>query len=162
MKYRFKKGARVSGDAQAVGEALDKIRRRKAGLTPRTCVDAARPEGHVLHPHFEWDDAKAADCYRLDQAREVIQAVVVDFEEVENPPRAFHSVVVQLTDDTAERRYEPLSRILENESYRTQVLNETRQTIQQLIAKLEGLEAEELLISLHASHEAAERLIGAQ
>ena len=38
-------------------------------LTAQAVVDAAREEGSPLHGFFEWDDNKAANEYRLLQAR---------------------------------------------------------------------------------------------
>jgi hypothetical protein len=39
-------------------------------------VECARPPRSPLHSHFCWDDTKAAEQYRLWQARELIQVVV--------------------------------------------------------------------------------------
>jgi len=44
-------------------------------LTARAIVDAATSPGHELHGRFEWDDAKAADRHRLDQARALVRVV---------------------------------------------------------------------------------------
>jgi hypothetical protein len=41
-------------------------------ITPEKVVDAARDPDCPAHDLFEWDDAKAASKYRLDQARELL------------------------------------------------------------------------------------------
>jgi hypothetical protein len=58
--------------------ALIKLEKRvKAGglaeLRPQDVVDAARDPKHILHDQFTWDDAEAAERYRLMQARELLR-----------------------------------------------------------------------------------------
>ena len=57
-------------------------------------VDASREESAPLHPVFEWDDRKAAECYRVVQAGSLIRNVTVKIEEVPRmePVRAFVNV----------------------------------------------------------------------
>jgi hypothetical protein len=52
---------------------------RKNGnrLHPEDVVNAARDPESVLHSHFTWDDSKAADEYRLFQARRLIATVKI-------------------------------------------------------------------------------------
>lgn len=77
---------------QVIGDALSAIATANGGrLTPVAVVDSARDPSHPLHVHFEWDDAKAAESFRLEQAREIIRVVRVEDDERE-PPRAFLSV----------------------------------------------------------------------
>lgn len=80
-------------DPQVMGEALQKIADAADGrLTPHDVVVAAENKRHVLHRFFEWDDEKAANSYRLEQAREIVRIVRV--EERPNMPavRAFVSI----------------------------------------------------------------------
>lgn len=79
-------------DAQVIGDSLEEIRLGSGGeLRPRAVVDAAKKPDHPLHPHFEWDNKKAAERYRLGQARGLIRAIRrVDDDEV--PRRAFISI----------------------------------------------------------------------
>lgn len=49
--------------------------------TPQNVLDLARNENSELHKCFEWDDSKAAESYRLQQARNVIQHLVIKFDE---------------------------------------------------------------------------------
>jgi hypothetical protein len=82
-------------DPQIIGEALDEIAAGQGigGLDPKPVVDAARSSNHPLHPHFEWDDAKAAESFRLDQARNLISLVrVVDAESKDGTSRAWQSI----------------------------------------------------------------------
>jgi inactivated superfamily I helicase len=68
--------------------ALEDIRKKNAGiLRPADVVEAARPVKSVLHRHFEWDDSKAAEQYRLEQARDLIQVCVTVIESPEDPDK---------------------------------------------------------------------------
>jgi len=62
--------------AQIAGEELENIEHRNGSITPQAVVDAARPEGSVLHNIFEWDNDKAAEQYRLSQAGTFIRCIV--------------------------------------------------------------------------------------
>lgn len=90
-------------DPQVFGEALADIANKTQGeLTPHAVLEAARAKKHPLHPHFEWDDALAAEAFRLDQARSIIRVVrVVDREAEDGTRRAFVSVATK--DGTAYR-----------------------------------------------------------
>lgn len=78
-KYRFRDSYRAPKGISpgSVAEELATIQEREGALTPPLVVDAARPEDAVLHPVFEWDNEKAAEAYRMKQARELIRAVEV-------------------------------------------------------------------------------------
>jgi hypothetical protein len=82
-----------SADAQTIGDALAKIAEENGGrLTPRLAVAAARDESNPLHPCFEWDDAVAAEAYRLSQARAVIRLIRIESDGEEDGAPAFLSV----------------------------------------------------------------------
>lgn len=100
IKYVFREDepqrikAAGKADPQVIGEALEKINEASKGeLTPKAVVDAARATRHPLHRHFEWDDAIAAESFRLDQARNLIRIIrVEDTSTTEGTARAFISI----------------------------------------------------------------------
>ena len=53
--------------------ALRALEDRQGRLTPNALVAAARDEDHPWHDSFEWDDAKAAQSHRVEQAREILR-----------------------------------------------------------------------------------------
>jgi len=71
--HRFCNGV----DAQAAGEALERIREEEGAIAPAVVVQRAKGAAHPLHPCFEWDDATAAYEHRLHQARGVVKSLVV-------------------------------------------------------------------------------------
>jgi hypothetical protein len=100
IKYCFKEDGFLNikeatkADPQVLGEALEKISAKAAGhLVPSAVVDAARDRKNPLHKHFEWDNATAAEAYRLDQARCLIRCIHVQSDETESGyARAFLSI----------------------------------------------------------------------
>ena len=57
-----------------VEKVLSDMVNAHGSITPQMLVEEARNESHALHHYFEWDDALAADKYRLRQATEMILA----------------------------------------------------------------------------------------
>ncbi len=73
--YEFKKGSRINLNAEKTYEELQTIKRNNISniLEPPEVVEYARnnPQSE-LHKGFEWNDSKAAEQYRLQQARQII------------------------------------------------------------------------------------------
>lgn len=132
MVYQWKGAAHVSHlDPNACGavfEALDRAGR----LTPACVVFEARSEQSPLHGGFEWDDARAADAHRLNQARHLLRAIVVVRDDVETntvPIRAF----VTVTDEQAEKPqtvYTSMEAALADPVKRAQILTRARKELQ--------------------------------
>lgn len=81
-------------DPQKIGATLAVITEKGGGhLTPLAVVNAARDRKHILHKHFEWEDALAAESFRLDQARSLISCIHVENAEAgSGVARAFMSI----------------------------------------------------------------------
>lgn len=59
-------------------------------VSPEEVLEKAKDENSELHKCFEWDDTVAANKYRLQQARQIIQLIVkVPEKEDEQPTRVF-------------------------------------------------------------------------
>lgn len=84
-KQKIEPKADGNGDAPEFRADVDVVRVELAkiggnGTEPlraQNVVDAARPVTSPIHALFEWDDGKAAENYRLSQARRLIQIVMV-------------------------------------------------------------------------------------
>ena len=56
-------------------------------------VEDARDPKSVLHSHFEWDDRKAAELHRTDQARALIRSIrIIDEDDDDQSRPAFLSI----------------------------------------------------------------------
>lgn len=86
MDYQFKKGTRVKGvTAQVVGEEIEAIRQQDGIVLTEKVVAVAKDKSSPLHSAFEWNNSKAGHQYRLIQARQMINAVEVVYEESTEP-----------------------------------------------------------------------------
>lgn len=108
MIYQFKNGRGLGNlKAQAVGEELSLIHETHGSLTPALVVQESKPKTALLHSCFEWNDKKAADEFRVYQARQVINCVhVVPETPNAKPVQAFINVRVyeDSKDDPHENR----------------------------------------------------------
>lgn len=82
----FRKGARNHGVPVEVAVPVLKQLHDEGRLNSRVVVDESTPKEAPLHPCFEWDDAVAADNYRLKQASTLIRDIRV-IEEVSTAGR---------------------------------------------------------------------------
>lgn len=71
-----------------IREALEAIR-KSGGLTPTRVLRVAKNPDSILHPRFEWDDAKAGHQHRLWQARQLISTKVFKPEGTERLLRSY-------------------------------------------------------------------------
>ena len=77
--FAYAEGYRARVPADVAGPALLELAgdRGLEGLPASEVVASARPEQSPLHDVFEWDDATAAEEYRLEQARGLVRSVCV-------------------------------------------------------------------------------------
>jgi hypothetical protein len=121
MIFEWTEGSRFSVPAQTAGEELERIRRRHKGeLEPAVVVKESRSRKSPLHACFEWDDVRAAQMHREEQARLLIRSVRV-VEEAAEPQRAYVNVKT-----TKGSRYVPISTAMANVLMRRQVLKDAK------------------------------------
>lgn len=79
MKHAFREGFHNIGkiDPESAAAELSRIRTIHGALTPAVIVEEAEVESSPIHPHFEWDDTKAAAAHRQQQASQLCRAIIV-------------------------------------------------------------------------------------
>lgn len=100
MVYKFSYRATwYNVPAQQAGEHLRALKEKHGELDKYILLEDSRAEDALLHNCFEWDDTKAAEGFRLNQAQSFITnitCVIVDDEGKETEPvRAFVNVADQ-------------------------------------------------------------------
>ena len=63
---------------KAINDEISRIYNENGTITPDLVVKVASDPKNVLHHLFEWDDAKAGNAYRVDQARQIITSVKIN------------------------------------------------------------------------------------
>lgn len=105
-EYTAERGSRFSNtDAQKIGPEIVALS-ENGDVTPRDVVDAARSSNSALHSYFEWNDKKAADLHRVEQARNMLRSINIKYIENGQPKeaRAFQVVSKGAYED-APRKY---------------------------------------------------------
>lgn len=95
-------------DAQKVAEEISSI---GLSVQPEEIVDKARDKSTELHKCFEWDDTKAAEKYRVYQARQIVCHLIV--KEVNKESQKQEVRFFYKTDK--QEGYKPVSYIMRNE-----------------------------------------------
>lgn len=102
----WKPGSRYGADAQKVANEIFSI---GDSATPAQILEKARDTKSELHKCFDWNDAEAAEKWRLQQARNIVCNLV--YKETSNEP----SPSIRLFFKTdSESGYKPTSLILQN------------------------------------------------
>jgi hypothetical protein len=132
---------KMVGVPQEVVAALEKMRRDSNGtIAPEKVVEEARDDNSPLHVYFEWDDDKAAQAHRLEQARGLLRRVRIIYHEPETPTVVRIAAYVS---PPASRRHDDGGYRLASEMVReyasADVLYEIAATIETLTKKLRGL-----------------------
>lgn len=140
--YEYKVKGLYSVPAQVAGELFEKLEASDTGLTPQAVVDASRPEDAPLHNEFEWRDDVAAEKYRCEQARKMINVVIVKSvdrdEEEETGKRVYDRAFVSTPDGIGS--YHSLHTTLNNEVWKAHLLMSAKREMEQFIAKYRQIE----------------------
>lgn len=83
-KYSWKSGYSYKVSAETVGNVLEKIERDKGSATSEDFLEYSRNEDAETHEMFEWDDAIAAEKYRLRQSAQIINQLQIEITYEEN------------------------------------------------------------------------------
>tara|TARA_R100001244_G_C5142194_1_gene128101 strand:- start:74 stop:616 length:543 start_codon:yes stop_codon:yes gene_type:complete len=98
IPYVYTPGSRLKGDAQVVGEELQRITGLHGGQLNHVdpIIEEARSVTSPLHDQFEWDDSIAAQEHRRYQARRLLACIRIVSESSEGPEtyRAFVNIQI--------------------------------------------------------------------
>ena len=105
---------------EKVIEEILKVKEKK-GLTAEAIIEQAKNKTSSLHNLFDWDNTMAAEKWRLQQARVLINEVKVIVED--QIYYAFENVSVAVNEtDATKREYYSRQEIIETESLRAKVV----------------------------------------
>uniref|UniRef100_A0A6M3XSX5 Uncharacterized protein n=1 Tax=viral metagenome TaxID=1070528 RepID=A0A6M3XSX5_9ZZZZ len=126
---------------EQIARELETVRKNSPDgiLRAEDVVEYARDSSTVLHSQFEWDDNKAAQEYRIWQARHIISVTVTVLPRVNGSIRAY----VSLTPDrhTEGGGYRQVARVLRNKSQRDQMLDDALADFKRFEEKYKVLKA---------------------
>ena len=138
-QYSWGDGWSPNMDANIVGGVVEKIEAEHGAVTKELLLEESRPEDAATHSLFEWDNDKAAEQYRLEQARHTISALRVVYvtpEKEEIAVKAFINVS-ELTDKA---RYRNVEVALTEEDSREVYLKRIRNELEAFIRRNRNIE----------------------
>lgn len=104
-------------------------------VSPAQIVEYARKPNAELHRCFTWNDAEAANKYRIFEARQVVCNLIIRKEKGEKqeptPIRLFHKI--------ENGHYKPLTLIVQNEDEYESLLRQCKEALQSLKRKYSSL-----------------------
>ena len=118
---------------------LTQMAKRNGGiLKVDDVLEEAKNVNSVLHQHFEWDDSEAAEHYRRQQARALIQRCRI--QSVESEPVKIRAFVSLPTDREHGGGYRLTTEVMGDEYLKDEMLRDIRMTIQRWTKKLNLLD----------------------
>lgn len=137
IQYRAAEGSRLSDrDAEVIATFLNKL--YPNGATPEEVLQAAKRSDAPaeLKSKFTWDNKKAAEQYRISEARRILRAiqVIIVSEGKEVKTRAYNSIVPHGSDHKV---YVPMQIVFSTPSYASQVVEDARRELESWKAKYE-------------------------
>lgn len=124
-------------------------------LHPKAVIEAARPESSPLHTHFEWDDDKAAEDYRLWQARALISQVRVHLV-TPSGKKVASQVFVSLKSDRDKGGYRTMVDVLSHKDMRNELVRDALTDMQNFTQRYNTLR--ELATVRHEMGKASKKL----
>jgi tRNA A37 N6-isopentenylltransferase MiaA len=152
MEIRLKKGSRVKSDATTIFNAVEAAK-IDGDVDLQTLVDQARPKDAPLHNEFTWADKKAANQWRLHEARRIVQSIEIVHHDTP-PTRAWESVKVEVVAETPEEKpqrrqvFRSVNEIMADPVARNDLLVQAIRDYQSLRRRYAGLQE---LAKVHAA-----------
>lgn len=135
--YFWRVGAKIKLDPQKAGEHLLRLTTQCQGsLSAAQVLEEGRDPDNFLNSHFDWDDSTAAEKHRLNQARQLLNCIIMvdQDKKIVEPARVFVSL------KTIERRaYIPLITVLSDPTLRRATLDEALKEIERFKEKYRHL-----------------------
>ena len=138
--YKFRNPGLWKGvSADDAAAELNRIREKRGSLKPEFVVEESKDKNAVLHNCFTWDNKKAAELWRKQQASDLIRNIVciVVNENVETEIRAFVNVI---TGTLPDRSYTPVTEAILDDTAYKDLLAQAKAEMESFINKYSQIE----------------------
>lgn len=115
-----------------IKKELERIESEHGVIVPEAVVEAARDPGCPLHEHFTWDDSKAAESWRIVEARKLIARVRVEMVGQQQSTYNVRAFTHLSTDKTG---YRSLSNITADASLSETLRRDLAKDLERLVSK---------------------------
>ena len=108
--------------ADVVGSIMEEIEEEFGAVTKENFLDRARPSDSPTHALFEWNDAVAAEKYRLGRSGRIINNLDIQITHKDNKPRQVRAFV-NVSDGKDKGSFIGIVRAMSNNDTRRRVIN---------------------------------------
>lgn len=141
MVYQYSwKGMVQPVSAEKVALHLQKLEKKNGEVTKQAFVDSARSERSPMHKLFNWNDEEAAEKYRLYQARNIINSLVVTVIENDEETISTKVFVNPGSSEHTKGSYINIRKAMNSEDTRNQVLEDARREARWFMDKYKNLQ----------------------
>lgn len=139
----------MSNKYQTIKAEFEKLFARHGKLTPEIIVEEASKKTSKLYPFFEWNNAKAAHQWRLEQASMFLRTIKVTIEKPDGEEvttRAYvcikQTIEGEDEEDTHRRgEYQPIDVVLADDRLTKQMLEDAKRELRSFQRKYHNLRA---------------------
>lgn len=138
MVYEYSwSGPERAVSAEKVAKHIEHLEKQFGEVTSKTFLDSARDEDSEMHSLFEWDDTKAAEHWRMQQASVIIASIRVNVVEEEREPIRTRAYVQH---EPRQSGYISVGKALSEEDKRNKVIMQARKEASWFIEKYKAFE----------------------
>jgi len=124
----------------SITDELAQLERVHGGsIPPKAVVEFAKDPNTALHSQFEWDDGVAAEKWRLVQARRVLRVYVEPVDLGMSDKVTVRAYVSLPSDRKTGAGYRPIRDVLDNETWRKELLSTAKAELKFFRAKYKTL-----------------------
>ena len=131
MEVKWKINGIYKADATKVYEEIG-----NENVTPESVLEKARDKNTELHKCFEWDNKVAAEKYRFQQARQIIQFIVTVPDKKEDEPKRVFQI------STEKNTYQPITFFMKNEDEADALLKRAKNELRAFQQRYESIRSE--------------------
>jgi len=128
-------------DADIAYGVIASIKKRRGGVTPQLLVIESKRKSSPLHNCFEWDNSKAAEEYRIVQAREILRFLIVEIEpeeEYEDPQFVRAFVAPSSVEKEGNTSYVTIEEVCGDEELEAAYLRQLKRELNSIKNKIKG------------------------
>lgn len=120
---------------QIYKKELDRIKKERKKLTAKIVVEEAEDKKNPLHDYFEWDNSKAGQEWRIQQARVLINVVKYKLEISEGNKQEVYKY--EIINTGSEKEYKEAHEILGKIKWRKQIVEQATRELEYWLGKYE-------------------------
>lgn len=142
MVYKWKddpKGPTRLVKAEVVGKVLRRLEKASSGITTEAILAEARVADSPIHRWFEWDDTIAAEEYRKNQARVMVQQIIIVYESESDTAPVECRAFLNVTEDNRQQ-YMSTAKVLSDDELKRQVIDAVLVQIDHCKKKLQSFD----------------------